>query len=223
MTNINSGPIIALIMEMSNEWIQLLQSICEDCTQENDTEGYQTAHARLERISMLRALVQMSFTQQPQPVQQTETTITEKITSYLQEHDPEVFPIEITAANGKNILLDTHLGVSLATGNWLDALKDFNIMLTKEMRTDQKRSDAAFHENPSMLDVLFKGTLDIPPVPPTTDFPATRNPGFIPERLPIPTRPENVPSAPEHKREINPGMPQSGDQQGMPGGRIGDR
>ncbi len=201
MADIKDGPLLALVLAMSDEQINLLQAAHDQFMEENDKEAASSASIRLERLCMLKSLVELQTGRAAEEA--NAPTPVEAITAYLQEHDPEVFPFTLTPyAGGKTLLLETVIGIKPDTDQWLEDTYPGMIVLSKAPRT----TDNDTHPNEEGLGGKFT---------------PTRNPGFIPERLPTPPRPDNAPAP--HKPEINRGMPMSGEVQGMPGGNLGDK
>lgn len=117
--NLKYGPINTLILEMSQEWINLLQATHDTFMEEGDLENASKTSAKLERMCLLRGMAELAFKRQ-EP--ETSGSLLEKLAVYLQEHDPEVFPFEFeTHPTSPNIYyLITSKGVSAETAQWLD-------------------------------------------------------------------------------------------------------
>jgi len=199
MSETKSGPFVALLLALADEHVNLLQAAHDQFMDENDHEAASSASIRLERLCMLRSIVQMMT--QEKSEQANEPTMVEKITAYLQEYDCDTFPISTdTYEGGKKLLLTTAIGISGDTERWLEAQFPGQIVLSKAPRC-----------LPSDWQEPVSAT--------ETAFAATRTPGFRPDREQVAIRED----APAHKREIHPGMPMSGEVQGMPGGKLGDK
>ena len=193
-TEIKDGPLIALVLALSNELIGMLQAAHDQFAEDGDHESAKSASIRLERMCTLQSLVELSTGRALEEA--TAPTMQETIAAYLQEHDPEVFPFSLKAhRDGKLWLLDTPIGVSETTAQWLDDCYPDIIVLSLSPR------QAPLNH------------------PVQAQFKPTRTPGFVPERIQAPPRPAEY-GAP-HKADINPGMPMDGPAQGMPGGQIG--
>lgn len=198
-----NGPLVALVLLLSQEIVEDMQDMHDTLFNAQQFEAAKSVSARMEQVCMLQGIVSMSGRQSVQ--QTTGKNVTQEITAYLQANDPTVFPIYVRE-DGKYIHLNTSGSVSIDTANWLDTyFPDNNVVLNYRVRT----TEGSMRDTPAMEQQR------------NAIFPATRNPGFIPERQPTPPRPDNAPLP--HKPEINHGMPMAGEQQGMPGGRLGDK
>lgn len=208
-SEVKDGPLIALVLALSTEQINMLQAAHDQFREEGDKEAAQQASIRLERLCMLQSLVEMQAGRAVEKA--NEPTPVEAITAYLQAHDPDTFPISLTPyAGGKTLLLETAIGINGDTEQWLDMHYSGTVVLSKAPRSSP--TEQAFMD--AVIGTENKKTADV-------QFPATRNPGFVPERLPTPPRPDNAPIP--HNPVINAGMPIDGEVQGMPGGRLGDK
>lgn len=229
--NLKGGPVIALVLALADEMIDIVQATHDTLLEEqSDIKGASEASAKLERLCMLRSLVEMQIGEHDDKPEQL--TNLEKIVSYLQENDPGVFPINLREIeDGKRMLLESYAGVCTETANWFDAEYSGLIILDKPVRWMKNKAptptiaqcacqsmDECDGADNCQLAAAEEAAKQTPA------FPATKQPGFRPDIPPRPVRAPDMPPAPEHKREIYPGMPMSGgDQQGMPGGRLGDR
>lgn len=225
MTDPKAGPLIALVLAVSGEMIDVLQEAFNELTDAGEHEAANALSGKLERFCMLQALVKMQYSQALHDEETPKQTPTEAITAYLQEHDADVFPISLQELQGgKLLLLNTSIGINAEAGQWLDANHP-NVILSKAPRSSSLESDLD-----TLIDKATHGSKELDEdaekllalgQDPGPKFTATRKPGFTPERLAQPPRPVGAPLP--HKPEINRGMPMDGPAQGMPGGKLGDR
>lgn len=209
MVNIAHGPLVALVLALAEEHTNLLQASHDQFVEEGDHNAAKAASNRLERICMLTSIVEMMLREQTEAeTKPAEPTPVEAITAYLQEHDPDTFPISIRE-DGKLLLLDTRIGISGNTGLWLDEHYPGIVAITKPARSTATEVRYDPSAEAARECAPFVEAIASPP-----------KPAFIPERqMPPPANPL-APRFVPHKREINPGMPmEGGDPQGMPGGR----
>ena len=202
MANINA-PLTALVLAMADEMINDLQASHDQFGEDGDWNTAKQISIKIERLSMLQSMVELQSKEQEE--QRHAPTPIEAITAYLQEHDPDVFPIGIHE-DGKLLLITTHIGILGDTSVWLDTNYPGIVAVDKVPRSSPTEPVDPNEEG-------LGGT----PYPKA--FPATRNPGFIPEVLPTPIRREEA--IKQHNPQINPGMPIDGAPQGLPGGKVG--
>ena len=202
MANINA-PLIALILAMADEMINDLQASHDQFGEDGDWDTAKQISTKIERLCMLQSMVELQSREQEEQLHAP--TPIEAITAYLQEHDPDVFPIGIRE-DGKLLLITSRIGILGDTSVWLDANYPGIVAIDKVPRSSPTEPVDPNEEG-------LGGT----PYPKA--FPATRNPGFIPEVLPTPIRREEA--IKQHNPQINPGMPIDGAPQGLPGGKVG--
>lgn len=195
--DLKHGPIVALVMELSNAFVDMLQNTHDEAMADGEHEIAKDASIALERICLLRSMVELT-TQRETPGT-VETDIISEITAYLQANDPDVFPIRLFEKD-KQFHLDTTIGVSGDTAQVFDDKYAGLIVLYQPVRSTDFATQRAEGMEPK-------------------SFNPTRTPGFIPERQPTPPVPDGMPEP--KNPAINSGMPMSGDQQGLPGGRLG--
>ena len=198
----NIKPLTALVLAMADEMINDLQASHDQFGEDGDWNTAKQISIKIERLSMLQSMVELQSKEQEE--QRHAPTPIEAITAYLQEHDPDVFPIGIHE-DGKLLLITTHIGILGDTSVWLDANYPGIVAVDKVPRSSPTEPVDPNEEG-------LGGT----PYPKA--FPATRNPGFIPEVLPTPIRREEA--IKQHNPQINPGMPIDGAPQGLPGGKV---
>ena len=199
----NIKPLTALVLAMADEMINDLQASHDQFGEDGDWNTAKQISIKIERLSMLQSMVELQSKEQEE--QRHAPTPIEATTAYLQEHDPDVFPIGIHE-DGKLLLITTHIGILGDTSVWLDTNYPGIVAVDKVPRSSPTEPVDPNEEG-------LGGT----PYPKA--FPATRNPGFIPEVLPTPIRREEA--IKQHNPQINPGMPIDGAPQGLPGGKVG--
>lgn len=203
--DLKHGPIVALVMELSNAFVDMLQNTHDEAMAAGEHEIAKDASIALERICLLRSMVELTTQRETSGTVETDIIISE-ITAYLQANDPDVFPIRLFEKD-KQFHLDTTTGVSGDTAQVLDDKYAGLIVLYQPVR-------ASAPHRFTITDQVIR--TDLPPKP----FNPTRAPGFIPERQPTPPVPDGMPEP--KNPAINSGMPMDGEQQGLPGGRLGN-
>lgn len=133
MTNeMQNGPLVALVLALSNEMVDILLEAGSALTEAGELDLAMDTSAKLEKLCMLRSLVAMSAGQSAVSV--SAPSVPQEIMSYLQERDAAVFPINIRE-DGKYVHLDTAEAVSFDTAKWLDMnFPDKNIVLNHAAR-----------------------------------------------------------------------------------------
>ena len=207
MANINA-PLTALVLAMADEMINDLQASYDQFGEDGDWDTTKQISTKIERLCMLQSMVELQSREQEEQLHAP--TPIEAITAYLQEHDPDVFPIGIRK-DGKLLLITSRIGILGDTSVWLDANYPGIVAIDKVPRSLPTNLVPT-----NLVDPNEKG-LGITLYPKA--FPATRNPGFVPEVLPTPIRREEA--IKQHNPQINPGMPIDGAPQGLPGGKVG--
>ena len=210
----NIKPLTALVLAMADEMINDLQASHDQFGEDGDWNTAKQISIKIERLSMLQSMVELQSKEQEE--QRHAPTPIEAITAYLQEHDPDVFPIGIHE-DGKLLLITTHIGILGDTSVWLDANYPGIVAIDKVPRSSPTEQELpSYHPLDTPGVVVKDGNGSIVR---TVPFNATRNPGFVPEVLPTPIRREEA--IKQHNPQINPGMPIDGAPQGLPGGKVG--
>lgn len=135
--HLTQGPLVALIMAMSEEWIAMLQAEVERATDERESPIVILEwQLKLDRMLMLNQMVEISL-DKPEPEKfSPEERIISDITAYLQEYDPEVFPIKLWVSN-KQFQLETWLGIKKEIAEHFDTAYPGLIVLHQPIGYDR--------------------------------------------------------------------------------------